>query len=781
MRVAKRTGHRRSTITEGITALAKSLILLAGVPIALARLWLASPLPAHLFGTSGASSLAAWSHAAILFVGLVWGFASVSLLREIAGALRNGETPGSSWSTHWAIAIAALVVAATASPAFLPGSRVLNARAVTASPARPDSRMPRDHARAVAGECLPEFAERVSGCADDWPEIATLNFGALQPDGARMLDPARLRGGWRLRVPSHAHRRNGLSTPASDGGARLSELALIGLGVVTVCAIARRVRVLRRRGSATRRGGEHPMPPPPRIASIGTAIEPYAAAPILDWIDVANRLLSRSAKNGDGAFDVRLVRAGPEGVEFLLGQPRIDAAWPFRSEHGGRWWRLDTMVDLETLTESAKGLPRRYPALVPVGDDECSSYLVPLQPGRRLGITGTPELVDAALRAIVTGLRVVPWAEQCAVELIGLDAPSAAEQCYQLQSGRREALTALADTAAPRTDAPRTDVSPREPVIVIARDTLRDADERVLERASKLAGVIIAGRDGSEVVHVDEHGATLHPFAVALSGIIPSNDQIALVESLLNAASRSPEIVPIPDRRILEDDPGSIPDIGVAECRVLRAHPDVLGFAQIPYRGDAERVVECLAYIALHGGRVNLDAIASALFARSAEALRRDRTENTLSALRASLGEASSGRPLLLRQAEEVRITDEVSCDWLRAQRAIAAAARTDPPARSSFCARLSNWPPDRPALRCSPDLDGSVPKPLPTKSRQRWSTARTGCARSRSRRTTARSRVGRSRSALAAYPSPRSWPATSWPSATPRATEGAFVPRFPS
>ncbi len=678
--MAKSTGHRRSTITEGVTALAKSLILLVGVPLALARLWLVSPLPAHLLSTSGISSLAAWSHAAIVFVGLVWGFASVSLLREITGALRNGEMPGSNWSTRWAIAIAALVVTATASPAFLPGSRVVNARPVAAAPARPASWTPRDHVRAVAGECLPELAERVSGCADDWPEIAALNFGALQPDGARMLDPARLRGGWRLRVSSHARRRPGSSTRApSDGAARLSELALIGLGVVTVCALARRVRILRRRGNATRSGGEHLLPPPSRIASIGAAIEPYATAPILDWIDVANRLLSRSAEGGEDAFDVRLVRAGPEGVEFLLGQPRVDVPWPFRAEHDGRWWRLDAQVDLETLTESADGLPWRYPALVPVGDDECSSYLVPLQPGRRLGITGDPELVDAALRAIVTGLRVVPWAEHCAVELIGLDAPSAAEQCYQFQSGGHGALTAFADSAAPHARVPRTDVSPRQPVIVIARDALREVDEEVLERASKLAGVIIAGRDGSEVIHVDEQGAVLHPFAVALTGIIPSEDQTALVDSLLKAASRPAAIVPIPDRRILEGDLGSIPAIGVVECRVLRAQPDVIGLAQRPYRGDADRVVECLAYVALHGGRVDVDAIASALFARSAEGLRRDRTENTLSALRASLGETSTGRPLLFRQGDEVCISDEVSCDWLRAERAIAAAGRVEP------------------------------------------------------------------------------------------------------
>ncbi|MGB9113382.1 MAG: hypothetical protein WCF24_11740, partial [Acidimicrobiales bacterium] len=232
--MANPTASRRSTITEGLVSLTKALVLLAGVPFALARLWFLSPLPAHIASTSGVTSLATWSHATVLLAGAVWAFASANLLREIAAALRHGEAPGSTWSGRWAIAITALIVAATASPSFIP-TRSANPHAATTSLAHPraevSSPTPTDQVRTLAGECLAELAERVGACADDWPEFAALNFGELQPAGGRMIDPARLRGGWRLRIPSRAHRRDvAPARPPSGDAERLSELALIGLG-----------------------------------------------------------------------------------------------------------------------------------------------------------------------------------------------------------------------------------------------------------------------------------------------------------------------------------------------------------------------------------------------------------------------------------------------------------------------------------------------------------------------------------------------------------------------
>jgi DNA-binding SARP family transcriptional activator len=680
--MANPTRSRRPTIADGLISLAKALVLLAGVPFALARLWFLSPLPERLMSASGATSLATWSHGSVLVVGAVWVFASACLLREIAAAFRHGEAPGTTWSGRWAIAITALIVTATASPSLVP-SKLANPRAVATilAPAGTDvsSRPPTDRARALAGECVAELAERIGACADDWPEIAALNFEALQPAGGRMIDPARLRGGWQLRTPSHSRLRNTapVRTTTSDRG-RPSELALIGLGVVTICALARRVRLLRRRDRALRKEGEFPPQAESDIAALETAIDPYAAAPILEWIDVANRLLALAATE-EGAVDVRLVRAGPDGVEFLLSDALTSPRWPFRAERGGRWLRLDPLADLATLTAAARDLPRRYPALLPVGDDEAASYLVPLQPGRRLGITGDPELVDTALGAIVTALRVLPWAEACAVELVGMAPPDPDEQCRQLQSSGTAALFDLAGNAPRRVDSVDSPAAPKEPVLVLSRAAVSDTDAALVEKASKVAAVVAAGRGGSVVVHVDAEGAVLHPFAIAVSGVLPRPEQLGLVDSLLRSAARPPEIVSIPAPRALVDELESIPEAGVTECRVLGSKPAIIGRAQTPYRGDADRVVECLAFLALHEGHARVEAIAESLYARSRAELRRSRAENTLSALRACLGEPSSGQCLLFRRGDEVFLSEAVSCDWLRAKRAIAAAQRADP------------------------------------------------------------------------------------------------------
>ncbi len=681
-------------VRDGVFALAKSLILLLGVPVALGRLWFLSPLPPRLLDRSALVAPSTWSHLAIVIVGVIWAFASANLVREIADAMRHGETPNSTWSARWAIAIAALVVTATASPSLIPAPKGPHPNTAATAPARrrhaPSNLADREVT--MAGECLPEFAERVSGCADNWPEIAALNFGRLQPDAGRLLDPARLRGGWQLRIPRRARAGNsGTRQRVSGNAAGLSELALIGLGVVTICALARRVRVLRRRNVAMRRDGEHATSRTRPAASASSAIEPYESAPLLDWIDVANRLLARTIDGRATAPEVRLVRAGPDGVEFLLAQPEPDAPWPFRTEHGGRWWRLDPHLDLHELLEAAEGSTHRYPALVPLGDDEFSSYLVPLRPGRRLGITGDPELVDTALQAIVTGLRVVPWAEQCAIELIGIDAPPATEQCYQLQRGSSAVLGELAEHESEQMTATTSPSTRREPLIVIARDALSEVDDEVLERASRAAGMIVAGRGGTDVIHVDVNGAVLHPYAIAISGVLRNDDQAALVESLLESVTRPPQPVPIDwAEPRAEPEPQAIAAPGAIECRVLRRDPDAIGFVLDPYRGDAGRVVECLAYITLHDGDVAVDAIADALYARSAEPLRHERAENTIAALRSCLGDDASGRPLLKRRGNTLSLSSDASCDWLRAKRAISASTRAEPsPAMELLVAAL--------------------------------------------------------------------------------------------
>ncbi|MGA9077930.1 MAG: hypothetical protein WB383_06330, partial [Acidimicrobiales bacterium] len=242
----------------GFGALAKSAVLVVGVPFALARLWLLAPLPARLVSFAATRSVTASAHLAVLVVGMLWAAATVDLAREIRGALRRGGTiDGSTWSTRWAAAIAGLILLATAgTPLVASGFSRVPSVPVATAPAgrRNDSRpvavdRPARQARPTVtvrrDECLADVASRTTGCVDDWPLLAHLNLGQLQSDGSRMLDPARLRPGWRLNVPAGtgsaavgvAHAQEAVPPPGSPLDRRLAELALVGLGVVTTCAL----------------------------------------------------------------------------------------------------------------------------------------------------------------------------------------------------------------------------------------------------------------------------------------------------------------------------------------------------------------------------------------------------------------------------------------------------------------------------------------------------------------------------------------------------------------
>jgi DNA-binding SARP family transcriptional activator len=695
---------RTTASRAGLAALVKSAVLVVGVPLALARLWLLAPLPVHLVNLAATRSVSVWAHLAIIVVGMLWAVATANLAREIRGALRRGETIDSNtWSTRWAAAIAGLILLATAgTPLVASGfSRVPPVAVATARAALPiDSRPVPNHRPARQArptvtverdECLADVAIRTTGCVDDWPLLAHLNLGQLQTDGTRMLDPARLRAGWRLNLPAGAgsaavgvpRPREAAPPPASSLDRRLAELALVGLGVVTTCALARRVRNLRRTGSSARHYGERRGPSARPVAETRAALEPFADAPLIDWIDLADRLLWRLVHDDDVAPpDVRLVRAGPDGVEFLLATPRPEAPWPFVPRRAGRWWRLDPAVEPEDFAPFAADSGRLVQPLLPLGDDEHASYLLVLGRGRRLGIDGPDELVDRTLGALVASLRTVPWAEQLAVELVGIDPPPPDERCYQLSSATRAVLTdlATADTLGPE---PRPiDHGRPDPLVVVGRDATSPECERVLAAAGAIAGIVAPGSRGTERLAVASDHATLLPYGIELTAVTPSSGQFDLLDGLLAEARRPAMIVPIrpglaTDRARLTD----VPAAGAIEVRLLSPAPVLVGPTRDVGDRDTARVIELLAFLTLHDGRVTLDAAADALFARSAPAVRRSRIDHVASAARAALGPGPDGRVLLARRGEELLLDPSVTCDAVRARRAFASAPSAEPDA----------------------------------------------------------------------------------------------------
>lgn len=680
--------ERTATLRSGLGALVKAAVLVGGVPLALWRLWFVAALPLHLAAWAALRAPSTWAHLAVLLVAAVWAVASLRLVREISGALRRREPlDATSWSTRWAVAIAALIVLSSAS-SIVHSSRPSSPSPTKSAPApmsateqRPVKTPSASRSATVEhGECLADTAARVLGCADDWPALFRANYAEIQRDGARMLDPIHVRAGWALRVPNELEARPAASGATTSSTGRLAELALIGTGAIALCAIARRLRVLRRAGSALRRDGERRRQDAP-AAHEDALLAPFADAPLVDWIDAANRLLWRAAQDGSAELDeIRLVRAGPEGIEFLLAAELPEAQWPFVARHGGKWWQLDPSLDLDELAGLADGCGRFAPALIPVGDDVLASYLVPVTRGRRLAISGEGALVDRALRSIVSALRSMPWADELAVELVGIDPPPAEEQCYQLASSSAADLVELASDAA-RSGSRLDSTWRREPLVVVARGALSPSDERTLDAASEVAGIISAGTRGTEVLELGVDGAVLYPYGISLSAVTPNDSQLALVEALFADARRPPEIVAIrPGPSTGVERLEAIPPRGAVEVRILRPVPDIIGLDSDPFARDAARVVELLAYLTLHGGRASIDAIAEALFPRSPAPSRSTRAENVAAAARTALG-SKSASPLLVRRGRELAVDPVVTSDWRRVERALAAARLASPDA----------------------------------------------------------------------------------------------------
>lgn len=679
MTASHRRPRRRVELRRGLVDLAKSALLLVAVPVAIARLWIVRPLPSHLFYKASLSSSSLWLHLVLLAVGLIWLAPAAHLVRDLFGAFfGNRRTTSSSWSARWAASIAALLIASSAGS--IAAATVSRPPVTTAAPgttSRGDQLLADADPRVVGtNECLADLAARLLGDADRWPELARANLGLRQVDGMHFVDANLLRPGWCVQS-SAPHATAERTTPVSLHGATLAELSLIGLGILTSAGLARRVRLLRRAAASLRALGERFAPPDFEAGNLDAFLAPFAEGSLLDWIEVANRLLG-SLTYANGAPEVLLVRAGSDAVEFVLAEER-PAPLPFRSHHGGRFWSLPLDGDLESWRRRSEGATRHVAALVPVGEANDSVYLLALGAGRRLALDGDDEDVRRVLSGIVDALRVMPWAPELDVELLGIEPPPTSEQSYQFFSTTPATLEELAARA--------TIEPPSRPPLVLAAP---GTDPEVLNVVAPFAGVVASGGPGTAILRVaGEHGL-LAPFALDLRLSAPGPEQQRRFELLLAEASRSPAMV---DPAVLDprheggsDATDELPAAEAVEVCLLAGRPDLRGAVTPPADRDLPRVVELVAFLALHRHGVSRSQLTTALFGRATLHGAPARLDVLLAAVRRTLGSDGEGRPRLqLVAGDHVRLGDDVSCDWERLRSALAAARHVSPHAAVSL------------------------------------------------------------------------------------------------
>jgi DNA-binding SARP family transcriptional activator len=649
------------------------------------------------------TTAAAWVHLLLIAVGCLWVWASVALVRDVIRAVRRGDgTRSGSWSHQWAASIVGLVLTITAGSAVTTTLALHPGRQPTANaprtladrpPSQPTSarsgETPRE-ATVQPGECLDGFAARVTGERGRWPEIARANLGSAQPTGGRFVDPSLLRSGWCLTVPAAV-------TGSSPGGVEhtrsigrtVMELDLLGLGVLMTGAVARRVRALRRLTESARSPNTRLDRQPTDVVATEVAIGPCGDGLLVDWIEAALRLARwrpDGAVNATTTPDIRLVRAGPDGIELLLGTAHPSPPPPMTTVDGGKWWTLSANELGEAATLAPKE-GRIVPWLVPVGEDTDAVYLLAIGPGSHLVVEGAPAVRAAAIRGMVAGLRALPWATELAVELLGVHPPPPAERCFQLFASSVATLRQLAIRGC-ATD--RLTVRPawRPEPLVVALGTLNPPghdsgglDDRLLSEVLAVAGVVSDRGDGTDRLVIAEDGsARLLPYGIALSTPLPTAEQSRLLDRLLASAAATVTLAvdllatPSPVRR----HPSTT--IGPVDLTLLAGPPSVRGVPVEPAPRDLDRVVELLAFLVLHDHQASIGDVANALFARETPDGLEQRVHHVLAAARALLPHGGDERPLLSTgSGGAITLDRAVTSDWGRISSAITTARAATP------------------------------------------------------------------------------------------------------
>jgi DNA-binding SARP family transcriptional activator len=578
-----------------------------------------------------------------------------------------------------------------------------------------------------AGDTLASLAVARYGSASDWPAIAAANLGRLMHDETRFVDPAVIVPGWTLWLPAldadtdtdQVTVRSGGGAPAasrtptpelgtvglpSSAGSMLplAELAAAGISALVAGLLARRARQLRRLRAFLREEGQDRPAPHEREAELGTLLAPFEHVPLVGVVEAAARHLGEGLATLDPAPGaVQWLRAGRDGVEVHFSEP-VPAGVRGWRRTGHATWLLPATVDAAELQHSLAGGEPWCAALLPLGDDDRGTWLLPVAAGSSVAVVGprAPDLV-LAMRA---ALRTWSWHEALVVtEDVG------------------EATDTLSRAARPSTDV--RNFGPR---------VLFVGDPGALSAAARQACGVLTTRqvDAEIVVVVDDRAASAHPLGLTVRPPLLGAHWKAAVDGLADpgkggAAARHEEKPgggaatpsggpglrgpsrPLVHRRtapatlrVVEQvagsdtthpDPFSYAGLtgagapaprngelatpaaqtrGRAEVRLLAAVPGIVGLqAELP-PNRARRALELIAYLAMHVpdpvtgdrlrtrvlGSTDVDAAAKTLF-------------NTVGAARRALGIAPDGDPLFppASRSGHYRLSPLVTVDALRA------------------------------------------------------------------------------------------------------------------
>jgi len=470
---------------------------------------------------------------------------------------------------------------------------------------------------------------------------------------------------------------NGAEAPVPVGGDALTgavvrwvpESASLGISVLVAAAYLRRIRRRRAQARAARGDDEAVADPDPAAVRLEAQLAPFADAPVLEWLELANRHLTSAlrAKVRDDPPRTRVVRVGPAGVEVLLEEPVDWAPGSFALADDGKSWRLSADVDRALLWPDACQELAWLPLLLPVGDDASGTYLLHLEPGDVVSLEGPG--APSMLATWVETAKSWPWAEQVGVAR-DTEMAEALAPLFVGQNTLNERATVLF------TGDPGVLSESASTIVASVTSSPSLATTRVMVTA--------------ETAIIEPFGITVQPCRLdpASEGALAGIDAPCLVRVVAEENQEPREsTAEMGGGETTLRSPAELIAAGPIEVRLLTFTPQIVGLAEPLPSNMAVRITELVAWLALQGTKGTTSA--SMLDHGIVGATSTKTLYNVISAARAALGTDASGASRLIadRSTGTYRLADDVTVDVLRfVQMAERGIDIEDPHAATELC-----------------------------------------------------------------------------------------------
>ena len=411
------------------------------------------------------------------------------------------------------------------------------------------------------GDSLWSIAQEQLGDGGDWPALAALNLGRTMTDGLRFVDPSLIHAGWTLELPdppgptvlpttgtpapapfpvasatappslapspspptrtpkagegeigpvrqagsfpetTAVVAPSGSLDEAGPGRLSLPELSALGIGALACAALARRSRRMRILRQLT---GPDPTSEPdhsPAAVDADIVLDRFTGIPALHAFEAANYRLGLAEDQGGPPrrTAIRAICVGPAGVDFWLAEPGQPAPAGCDLSADGKVWHAGHDAFIST-TGTAPFLP----IVLPVGEDEAGTWLIPLQPGSCLPLVG--EAGGDLWRAAQRAQEAWAWSDMV---LVTDDPTIVARELAVLEDG---------------------DESTDMPMVLF----FGEPASLSVAQAQRVAIVSLSVVAASDVtVLVDRSAATIHPLGRTVRPHLMGPDTSALVDQLV--------------------------------------------------------------------------------------------------------------------------------------------------------------------------------------------------------------------------------------------------------